>query len=571
MLKICSLGNVRLCVFTSLLIFLMILFLERSEIKKEGHELNGRGFLKLNSSNTINKSTTKVMNMINTTDTDTDTNAYTSTADSDQMKLQQSTIMITNITSLSNETITSQTILTFNPSQSPSQSIESQKSPTESPKQEQEKEQEQSYFSYNISTIIQIAKQLSVVTGKLLIYDPADDRFHIYTITPNETALARMVCPRCPNTLRVLLNVIRKLRPERFTSNTTNATVVTKPYQLLWTDRDFPFTYCSAETCFSHPSWIHFGSYYRNRTLLPHIQNKPNFNYLACMYEVLLSNDDKDDEMCTYWKGIVWSHYDDNQTDHNNSSSMFSSLIPKVVWRGKDYHLLPHVPMEYFVGNWTIPYYDFKPRMHAVLLNQPWMDVRFGSNTGSTRYNSLSHEDLAAYKYHVDLGGTSGTTWTGTLEKLAMPGVLFHHETPSQDWYFDRMIPWIHYLPLRTDISDLEERYRWAEDHPYETEQMARAGTNFARDMFSKRTIRKDLEYFFGESSTMGAILDGYQQSDDGETLETILSTYAAQKIYLTEVATCDEHFCEVRYQPSFQYRFSLSNRSDCNVINCPY
>ena len=45
----------------------------------------------------------------------------------------------------------------------------------------------------------------------------------------------------------------------------------------------------------------------------------------------------------------------------------------------------------------------------------------------------LSARQLAAYRYQLDLGGAGGTTWTGTLEKLAMPGMLFHHETPAMD------------------------------------------------------------------------------------------------------------------------------------------
>ena len=39
----------------------------------------------------------------------------------------------------------------------------------------------------------------------------------------------------------------------------------------------------------------------------------------------------------------------------------------------------------------------------------------------------MSLEELAQYKYHIDLGGGGGTTWSGTIEKLALPGLLFHH------------------------------------------------------------------------------------------------------------------------------------------------
>jgi hypothetical protein len=34
----------------------------------------------------------------------------------------------------------------------------------------------------------------------------------------------------------------------------------------------------------------------------------------------------------------------------------------------------------------------------------------------------LNGTQLAKYKYHIDLGGGGGTTWTGTVNKLGMPG-----------------------------------------------------------------------------------------------------------------------------------------------------
>ena len=44
----------------------------------------------------------------------------------------------------------------------------------------------------------------------------------------------------------------------------------------------------------------------------------------------------------------------------------------------------------------------------------------------------VSMVEQAKFKYHIDLGGGGGTTWTVTIEKLAMPGLLFHHMTPTK-------------------------------------------------------------------------------------------------------------------------------------------
>ena len=34
-------------------------------------------------------------------------------------------------------------------------------------------------------------------------------------------------------------------------------------------------------------------------------------------------------------------------------------------------------------------------------------------------------------------------------------------------WYYDSMRPWVHFVPVRADLSDLEQRFHWAEAHPH--------------------------------------------------------------------------------------------------------
>lgn len=79
----------------------------------------------------------------------------------------------------------------------------------------------------------------------------------------------------------------------------------------------------------------------------------------------------------------------------------------------------------------------------------PWANIKFSrgrnGNQGvdfkkfeSVGINALgeymSLPTLAKYKYHIDIGGGGGTSWTGTIQKLALPGLLFHHETPTKDY-----------------------------------------------------------------------------------------------------------------------------------------
>ncbi|KAL9187137.1 hypothetical protein ACHAXT_010857 [Thalassiosira profunda] len=224
----------------------------------------------------------------------------------------------------------------------------------------------------------------------------------------------------------------------------------------------------------------------------------------------------------------------------------WDELVPQVVWRGTDFMFLHTLfpdmraptyrddiaPIEAQFGDdktrsaidalWALGDDVLTPRWRGVLLTseaeqesqraalegedlRPWVDIRFAScNVNGQKVPASQNEDFqllqskfgiqavgnsmtmaehARYRYHLDLGGGGGTTWTGTLEKLALPGVLFHHVTPTQDWYHVHLEPWVHFIPVQTDLSDLREKYEWAEAHPHEARRIAEAGTQFARDI----------------------------------------------------------------------------------------
>jgi hypothetical protein len=131
-----------------------------------------------------------------------------------------------------------------------------------------------------------------------------------------------------------------------------------------------------------------------------------------------------------------------------------------------------------------------KKRKTSSLL--PWINIKFVSKTdqdllatyGVQSFSeSMSLETLAGYKYHIDLGGGGGTTWTGTIQKAAMPGLLFHHVTPTKDYIHDYLIPWVHYIPVAGDLRDLKEKYDWAEEHPLVAQLVAQQGMDFVRHL----------------------------------------------------------------------------------------
>ena len=158
----------------------------------------------------------------------------------------------------------------------------------------------------------------------------------------------------------------------------------------------------------------------------------------------------------------------------------------------------------------------------------PWANMKLSSyifagkspTIGSVRYAAwesvgiatgehMSLQELAKYKYHIDLGGGGGTTWSGTIEKLGMPGLLFHHVTPMKDYLHDHLIPWKHYIPVSADLKDLKQKFDWAASHPLEAQRIADASTEFTRELSTPQGFEKMFEQAFVEP--LSRIIDSYR------------------------------------------------------------
>jgi hypothetical protein len=142
-----------------------------------------------------------------------------------------------------------------------------------------------------------------------------------------------------------------------------------------------------------------------------------------------------------------------------------------------------------------------------------------------------------------DIGG--GTTWEGTLAKLRMPGVLFHHETPTKDWFYDLMTPWIHYIPVKTDLTDLFERYQWAEAHPNKAKQIAEASTKLADYLLGGQYLAKVYQDLFVDY--FGKVVEAYEPN--GKPWEKYLEKYEKHGIHLREVSKCNHKTCNTSWR----------------------
>lgn len=392
----------------------------------------------------------------------------------------------------------------------------------------------------------------------------------------------------------LLVDALRAHHPERFSLGQPNL-------QILLNTDDYPTTRCLSENgndgCAGVDNLapqLNFGSVPKDASLLGNaIQSMPLTTYLPCV------------AVYRFQRNILGKCSIPSSLDRleYNTATKWEDLKPQVYWRGTDWagflsafnlqlargidvmgSATEHFESVQDVVDALHKYWDvLTPRWRAVTMaieaqaevdaekkgheddaaeddeeSLPWIDARFtvkqdgGESAAVYRPFLHAHANVvtttfsddsihAQHRYQIDIGGGGGTSWTGTLSKLLMPGLLFHHETLTKDFFYDEMKPYVHYIPVKQDLSDLKQRFDWAESNPKEAQAIAKAGTELALRLGSDEYIRELYDELFVQH--VGKVIDSYQ-AQEGETVESILAAYEEAGVPMKEYGECDASEC---------------------------
>uniref|UniRef100_A0A7S0S4H2 Glycosyl transferase CAP10 domain-containing protein n=1 Tax=Chlamydomonas leiostraca TaxID=1034604 RepID=A0A7S0S4H2_9CHLO len=95
------------------------------------------------------------------------------------------------------------------------------------------------------------------------------------------------------------------------------------------------------------------------------------------------------------------------------------------------------------------------------------------TNTSETSPMSLAAvmRDAASHKYALLIDGSPAATHT--LPVLFSGSVLVRQMSPSVEFYYSALQPYVHYMPVAPDLSDLPAVLRWLRAHDKEAQAMA--------------------------------------------------------------------------------------------------
>ncbi len=110
--------------------------------------------------------------------------------------------------------------------------------------------------------------------------------------------------------------------------------------------------------------------------------------------------------------------------------------------------------------------------------NWHWNDNLKRAVTNNGKYTSLL--DHCKFKYLIDFQGYGYSGRTKYLLHSGRP-LFYVLRDWNEYWYFD-MKPMVHFIPVKSDLSDFYEKFEWAENNYNKAVEIANNGKQFAID-----------------------------------------------------------------------------------------
>ena len=82
------------------------------------------------------------------------------------------------------------------------------------------------------------------------------------------------------------------------------------------------------------------------------------------------------------------------------------------------------------------------------------------------------------YKYLIDIQGNG---YSGRLKYLLHSGrLIFMQDRKWKAYYHFKLKPYVHFVPIKEDFSDMYEQLEWAENNPGKIAEIIQHATDFA-------------------------------------------------------------------------------------------
>lgn len=101
---------------------------------------------------------------------------------------------------------------------------------------------------------------------------------------------------------------------------------------------------------------------------------------------------------------------------------------------------------------------------------------------------SIPRETQISYKYILDIDGNA-STWDATAWKINSGSVIFKTDTSWKQWFYDQFIEWEHFVPIKDDFSDLQEKYYWCESNQEKCKEIVKNCKKLFQTIYNHKNV----------------------------------------------------------------------------------
>jgi hypothetical protein len=157
---------------------------------------------------------------------------------------------------------------------------------------------------------------------------------------------------------------------------------------------------------------------------------------------------------------------------------------------------------------------------------------------------SVAPIDFMGYRYLIDIDGWANA-YAGFFQKLLTGSTVLKVASPRRyrQWYYDRLQPWEHYVPVASDLSDLES----AVDFVFTNEAEAYAIGQRGREVALAMTLESEMAHM---AATVAAVQGSFDPLSDCR--KSIGSSGDARSgLFTAEYGTTDGTFWVLLVDPA--------------------
>lgn len=168
-----------------------------------------------------------------------------------------------------------------------------------------------------------------------------------------------------------------------------------------------------------------------------------------------------------------------------NRQIPWGEKLPLAMWRGSLTDIgIPNTGI-------FVPGFRSCPRYRICILDREWVD---GGLLGSecpqmdqlllqdgVMKAGASKKEHLLFKYLPVLDGHM-CTYPGYQWRLLSNSLTLKQESDQEQWFYSALQPYVHYIPIANDMSDLIDKIRWAQSHEKEVLQIIQNAREFSEN-----------------------------------------------------------------------------------------